>query len=421
MSASAVLETRLHAPATGRPSRRPAVQRDGAADAAATVSIPPVPDAAAGAPRLRALDGLRLLVALMVALYHYLGKESASSFWGEDVHRIFPNADFLAHYGWLGVQIFFVISGFVICMSSWGKSVGEFCRSRVVRLYPVYWAAVCLTFLVVTFVPTVIEAPTLGAVLANMTMLQEGLGARHVDGVYWTLWVELRFYLLFALVVWTGLSYRRVALFCAAWTIAIPLSDRIGNGLMSYVVQPKYACFFLLGIGFYLLHRFGNQFVTWLLIGANGAITLFRLETFMPHQEDVIGKDVYYSGVLFIVALMSLFFVALVQGRLNWMSWRWLTVAGSLSYPFYLIHQNVGYTMIDFLSAQHGISAYAVLPGTVLAMLLLAWLLHRFVERPLGAYLKRQLSHPALLDPLPERLRERPGVPRPRAGALAER
>ncbi|RFU23439.1 acyltransferase family protein [Geodermatophilus marinus] len=350
---------------------------------------------------MRALDGLRLVVALMVALYHYLGRESASDFWGVDVHRVFPNADFLAHYGWLGVQIFFVISGFVICMSSWGKSVGQFATSRVVRLYPVYWAAICLTFLVVTFVPTVIEAPTLGAVLANMTMFQEGLGARHVDGVYWTLWVELRFYLLFALVVWTGLSYRKVALFCAAWTIAIPLSDRIGNGLVSYLVQPKYACFFLLGIGFYLLHRFGNQFVTWLLVGANGAFTLFRLETFMPHQEDVTGRDVHYWGVLVMVGLMALFFLALVRGRLDWMSWRWLTVAGALSYPFYLIHQNVGYTMIGVLAGRHGVSAYVVLPATVLAMLLLSWLLHRLVERPVSAFLQRQLRRPGLLDPQP--------------------
>ena len=201
--------------------------------------------------------------------------------------------------------------------------------------------------------------------------------------------------------MWTGLSYRRVALFCAAWTIAIPLSDRIGNGLVSYIVQPKYACFFLLGIGFYLLHRFGSQFVTWLLITVNGAITLYRLETFMPHQEDVTGADVHYRGVLLIVALMCLFFLALVQGRLDWMSWRWLTVAGALSYPFYLLHQHIGYTMIAFLHAEHGISAYVVLPGTVLAMLLLAWLLHRFVERPVSAFLRRQLSRPSLLDPPP--------------------
>jgi peptidoglycan/LPS O-acetylase OafA/YrhL len=368
---------------------------------------------------MRALDGLRLAMALMVALYHYLGREDTSSFWGVDVDRVFPDADALAPYGWLGVQVFFVISGFVICMSSWGKSVGQFFRSRVVRLYPVYWAAVALTFLVVTFVPTAIDAPSLGAAFANMTMLQEGMGARHVDGVYWTLWIELRFYLLFALVVWTGLSYRRVAIFSAAWTIAIPLSDQVGSGPISYVVQPNWASFFLLGIGFYLLHRFGNQFLTWLLIGANGAMALFRLETFLPHQEDVTGGEVHYWGVLVVAALTCVFFLALVQGRLDWMSWRWLTVAGALTYPFYLVHQNVGYTMIHFLSVRHGISAYVVLPGTVLAMLLLAWLLHRLVERPLGAFLKRQLSDPSLLDPRPRVDRSPPAVPAPRAEAGA--
>jgi peptidoglycan/LPS O-acetylase OafA/YrhL len=271
----------------------------------------------------------------------------------------------------------------------------------VLRLYPVYWAAVCLTYVVVSLVPTALDAPTVGEAFANLTMFQEGLGARHVDGVYWTLWIVLRFYLVFALVVWPGSSYRRVVLFCAAWTFAIPLADRADSGLVSYVVQPQFASFFLLGVGFHLLHRFGNQPLTWLLVGANGAISLYRLETFLPHQEKVTGGEVHYWVVVLIMALACLFLLALVQGRLDWMSWRWLPVAGALSYPFYLVHQHIGYTLISFLSAEHGISAYVVLPGTVLAMLLLAWLLHRLVERPVSTLLRRQLGRPSLLDPEP--------------------
>jgi hypothetical protein len=122
-----VLETRLHEPDARRASRRPAAHRAAPAEPAtvraepATVRTAAVTDAGGGAVRLRALDGLRLLVALMVAFFHYLGEDQSALAWGKDATRIFPDVDYLAPYGWLGVEIFFMISGFVICMSSRGR------------------------------------------------------------------------------------------------------------------------------------------------------------------------------------------------------------------------------------------------------------------------------------------------------------
>jgi peptidoglycan/LPS O-acetylase OafA/YrhL len=77
-----------------------------------------------GASRLRALDGLRLLAALMVCMYHFAGKngEVAQS-WHQSPGVMFPTLSRFATYGSLGVQFFFVISGFVICMSSWGRTL----------------------------------------------------------------------------------------------------------------------------------------------------------------------------------------------------------------------------------------------------------------------------------------------------------
>jgi peptidoglycan/LPS O-acetylase OafA/YrhL len=412
-----VLETRLHEPDARRASRRPAAHRAAPAEPA-TVRAAAVTDAGGGAVRLRALDGLRLLVALMVAFFHYLGEDQSALAWGKDATRIFPDIDYLAPYGWLGVEIFFMISGFVICMSSWGRSVGAFFRSRICRLYPAYWAAVVLTFVVISLVPVLPKQPTLAEAIVNLTMFQNPMGATRVDGVYWTLWVELRFYLVFALVVWGGLTYRRVLLFCAAWTLLIPIASAADLPLLWHVVQPDFASYFLLGVGLYLLHRFGHSLPTWLLIGVNTAICLYRAEGRMHGNEDhVVNTGLNYATVALVLAAAMVFLVAMARGRLDWMSWKWLTVAGALTYPFYLLHQMIGYSMIKVLHAERGITAYVVLPGTVLAMLLLAWLVHRFVERPLGAVLKRQLSNPALLDPLPERFRSRPGVPRSGAGA----
>ncbi len=81
----------------------------------------PVPGRKGQPVRLRALDGLRLLAALMVAAYHYGGRDGEiAEAWGASPREIFPTVSPYFSYGCLGVQIFFIISGFVICMSGWG-------------------------------------------------------------------------------------------------------------------------------------------------------------------------------------------------------------------------------------------------------------------------------------------------------------
>lgn len=97
--------------------------------------------------RLAAVDGLRLLAAIAVAAYHFVGTPTPD-FWGTDTARDLPDVAPTLHpvsgYGWLGVEAFFLISGFVICMSCWGRSPAQFAVSRLGRLFPVYWAVVLL-------------------------------------------------------------------------------------------------------------------------------------------------------------------------------------------------------------------------------------------------------------------------------------
>ena len=116
---------------------------------ATSQQVPSSADAPDGAgqtrrrPRLAILDGLRLVAALMVVSYHYISRADA---WGRGGRHGFPTiVDSAAHYGFFGVELFFLISGFVICMSAMGRGLGEFFVARVVRLYPAYWFAILLT------------------------------------------------------------------------------------------------------------------------------------------------------------------------------------------------------------------------------------------------------------------------------------
>jgi peptidoglycan/LPS O-acetylase OafA/YrhL len=84
------------------------------------------------------VDGLRLVAALMVAAYHFVatGAGSTKGAWETSTTKVFPAAHHLAQYGYLGVEIFFAVCGFAICMSGWGRTMRQFTASRISRLYP---------------------------------------------------------------------------------------------------------------------------------------------------------------------------------------------------------------------------------------------------------------------------------------------
>ena len=155
----------------------------------------------------------------------------------------------VAAYGWLGVELFFLISGFVICMSSIGHTLGEFVTSRITRLYPAYWFAIVLTTAVLLLWPGQSRCRW-SDVAVNLTMFQSGYDLPSVDAVYWTLWIELHFYVLFAIVVWRGVTYRRVATFCGAWLVASVIGRELG-GKWDTMLIADYAPFFVAGVAFY--------------------------------------------------------------------------------------------------------------------------------------------------------------------------
>ncbi|MFJ6720973.1 MULTISPECIES: acyltransferase [unclassified Streptomyces] len=370
---------------------------------APTVSRPRPTAAPSGGgprPRLRALDGLRLVAALMVVSFHWTGVNRVPEVWHGTPAKLMPGLHLYTAYGFLGVQMFFLISGFVICMSCWGKTPRQYFTSRVVRLMPAYWVAVILTALVVDFVATARHRVHLrfSDVLSNLTMLQQPMGVAEADTVYWTLWVELRFYLLFAIVVALGLTYRRVLAFCGIWMFLSVIAIKGDNLLLRTFVMPEYAPYFIAGIAMFLIYRFGTN---WLLLGVVGF-------SWLVAQNQLLGtKGSYQYGVMHSLSwdVMAWFSVvafgvvlAVAMGAFDRVQWKWLTTAGALTYPVYLLHQEIGYALIRW-ARNEGMDLPVTLLGTLAVVLLLAWIVHRYAERPLSALLKRMLDAPGLTLP----------------------
>ncbi|MGW1728468.1 acyltransferase family protein [Streptomyces sp. NPDC002306] len=361
-----------------------------------------VPEKAAAAPRprgsdrLRALDGLRLMAALMVCMYHFAGKNGPiAESWHQSPGLMFPTLSQAATYGSLGVQFFFVISGFVICMSSWGRTLGDFFRSRVARLYPAYWVAIVLVTVAAYILPVVVHPLRSDEILVNFTMLQQPMGVDRVLGVDWTLWVEVRFYAMFALfVVWRGVTYRRVVLFCALWILAGVFARVADNPLTDELVMRDHAPFFIGGLALYLIHRYGNDLLLWgivlmsFLLGQRYSVTAL----WHPGMEGDFQRNPHVIQAIVFLAFAAVAVVAV--GWTRWANWRWLTVAGALTYPFYLIHEHLGWFFVRVLNREVGLPPYATIVVSVLSLLGIAWLIHKLVEKPFGPRLKRALVVP---------------------------
>jgi peptidoglycan/LPS O-acetylase OafA/YrhL len=339
-----------------------------------------------GRPRLEVLDGLRFVAALSVVAYHFTAMDRV---WDRRATDVFPSQP--GAYGWLGVYLFFLISGFVICMSSWGRGVGSFLLSRAVRLYPAYWLSVVLIAVVLVAWPFVQRPVGWPGVLVNLTMFHEPLGVRPVAEVYWTLWAELRFYLLFALLVWWGLTYRRVVGFCLLWlgSVAV-LKALVPDGTLPHqVLMSDYAPLFTAGIAGYLMFRFRPTVVTWGILAASFVLSvpaaLYR--TGLEATPGSVAPPRWPAVVL--LAVCFLLVIAVALGWLHRVRGRWLVVLGATTYPLYLLHLDIGGTMLHEWQGMLPDSVLVVLVAA--AMVLLAWLVHRCVERPLAPALRRGL------------------------------
>ncbi|MBS2548265.1 acyltransferase [Catenulispora sp. NL8] len=347
--------------------------------------------------RLYALDLIRFIAALLVVLRHWvaIGAVYVGNHWVYAWGMAQPKhiAPFLlvkiSVYGDLGVQLFFLISGFVICMSSWGRTVGEFGASRISRLYPAYW------FSVLGSIAVLLAFPRLGVhswpgsfhdVLMNLTMTQSFYNVHDIDPVYWTLAAELRFYLLFAIVVFFGVTYRRVVYFCWLWVFVAMFTQITGNGTLNQIVQPQYAPYFIAGVAFFLMWRFGPTMLLWAIVGVSFLIAQSSL-TPDPASFPEIGWD--YPRWPMFVALVGFFALMTLVSlhKLDWVRWKPLVTLGALTYPLYLLHQDIGFTLIAYLH-EH-LSFWPTLILALVFILALCYLVQRFVEKPAQRWLSK--------------------------------
>ncbi|MCY1032439.1 acyltransferase [Corallococcus sp. BB11-1] len=314
-------------------------------------------------PRLVELDALRGFAALAVALYHFTSEYSdlyghTAPLWGE------------LYVGKYGVQLFFAISGFVILMSlERVERARDFVMGRAARLYPAYWTAVALTFTVVSLFGLPEREFGFQTALVNLTMFHELLRVPHVDTVYWTLTIELSFYLLMFGLVFARALPKVIPIFIALvalQTVAELAAQAMGMPFVARLAGRPHLQFFALGVLAFKQSR-GQVSVP---------ASLALMGVCFAHE--VLVGSIAPLPVFGVVLCLCL---ALSRGALRWLTWRPLLFLGFISYPFYLVHQNIGYVIIRRLEAAGWRPETAIAVAFAAGLLLATFITYR-VEQP---------------------------------------
>ncbi|MEO3861373.1 acyltransferase [Acrocarpospora sp. B8E8] len=346
-----------------------------------------------GGPRLVELDLLRFVAAFAVMAFHYMA--ASRSLWGEYPTEIFASVNRVTTLGILGVELFFLISGFVILMSAWGRSIGKFAVSRISRLYPAYWFTVVALYVLYNYTDVTGFKGNLYPIhyLINLSMFQEAFGVLHAGGVFWSLWVELKFYFLISIIVIIGINLRRAMAFMWVWLVLVVVAEYLENDLLTEIVMPRQAPYFIAGMAFYLIHRVGPSVTRWGFVLVGYAFAVYAALERVQSRVDAIGFKRFPAppeAVIVAITLIFLLMAAVALGWLSWVKWAPLTTVGALTYPLYLLHQNVSAVVIPGL--RDTLNPWLLTALTMAASIVLAYLVYKLIDRPGQRLLRRILG-----------------------------
>jgi peptidoglycan/LPS O-acetylase OafA/YrhL len=343
------------------------------------------PAAARSSGRIELVDYYRLGAAAVVLCFHYF-------FNGLYNGRLVGIAETpfapIAQYGYLGVELFFLISGFVIMSSARGRTMASFTTGRALRLVPAFLAALVLTTVVIVLAGErsgITVSP--GQFLVNLTMVPGLVGVDPVDGVYWTLQYEVLFYGLVALILLFKPSVLDRAMpIWALLMLAIMLVAPIALEAKPYL--GGYYSLFAVGAILAEVRLVGWSPLRAVGLAAGIAVALHWSVVAADMQTEETGVEFSHTVVLIVqAACIALVALPLIPAVARW-KLPGSRLAGDLTYPLYLVHAFIGYILMSQLS--RWLPDWLDYVVGITTVVLLAWLLHQVVEVRGNAFWRRQ-------------------------------
>ncbi|MEW6152285.1 MAG: acyltransferase [Pseudomonadota bacterium] len=369
------------------------------------------------------LDPLRFGAALGVAVFHQMfwswawvsiGVPGFERYVAADV--LYPSAAPFTWFGWVGVEIFFVISGFVIANSAAQSSPGGFLLGRALRLYPAVWVCATATFLVLLLFGSGPVSEIILPYIHAMLMVPKGVTGHWLDEVYWTLAAEIAFYGL----VYCAMLTKRITLRHLAFglTIYSALFNAVALAVLScttpsdlpYLVILMFrvpcaafllthGCFFALGIWLFIL---SNRQLTALeqvavaVTCLSGAAEIYFFASFLLTSIPAIADQSALVPIMVWAAAVLLIALAANRNRrfagiASPEAPAYLRTLGLITYPLYLTHNVIGAAVIRAL-VDAGLDATSALWIALAMLILVCWFICAKIEPAVRSALMQTLS-----------------------------
>ena len=335
--------------------------------------------------RIDYIDLLRVLALSAVISFHYFFNGISKG--TVDSVSLTPFAD-IAKYGYLGVELFFLISGFVILYST-NRSAGEFVRKRFIRLYPMYWLAILFIFIVTNLPIWENQGPSIKKTILNLTMIPTAFGGTWVDGAHWFLLRELQFYLFIAAVLLLGLGRRLPQIF-PIWAIILCVWNLANLPRFEIWYLSGYFALLSGGAIIFCIREWGW---TWMrAFGLLGAY-ICAMDTRMS-KASTLGeiRNAEYSSMTIGIIVTSLFLLLLVtlSKTVSSIHVKWAGIAGAITYPLFLIHGRVGLLSIQNLADDS--NKYFVYAITLAILIAISYLLLKLEKKVLNLRVFRVIA-----------------------------
>ncbi len=324
--------------------------------------------------KIGSINTLRFIAAIFVVLYHY-----GFSFYYRDLSYVdTPILRYLFQYGYLGVDLFFIMSGFVISLSAENRGAYGFFKSRIGRLYPVFWASAIVTSLFLLFGGHLIYSDmSWYRFFTSMTMLPSFFNADPLDGVYWTLAVEMKFYfIIFLLLIFK--QFKKVEI------LSIPLSVIMLLSAIFLTIdvesQLTWIPNFVAGVIFYKIYKEGlTRWRIFALCNTLTASILFTLKR-VPYLSEGFGVPFKPSVIFVYIAIFYILFILISLNKFKIPNNAYVNILGLLTYPLYVLHNQIGRIAFTYADLKN-IPLFVSFPSIIIFVFGLSYAVHKLFER----------------------------------------
>lgn len=316
---------------------------------------------------------MRGLSAVLIVLYHFTYHYNESAAVSDKLKFEIPWG---VWWGYAAVSVFFMLSGYLAgkYLLNTGSSPRRYLWHKARRLYPTYWVAMTLTSIVLAVLYEEVSPGWMGW-MANLTMVSRLFGVPFVDGVYWTMQCELIFCIIIALLI--NVKHRRTLITILTIWVGVALLLSIMSDVklikpMKIALIIDHCHDFVAGIALYMLGRKG--------LGQKTRLALYTLLA-MCVCNAVAWYGLSPRSVLTVISIMLIALSSRLDNVIpdNNPIVRALVWIATISYPLYLVHEMIGFTIMRHISTS-GSTSTLLITIPIATVLIIACLIHRYVE-----------------------------------------